>query len=115
VTRIILVVDDEPLVRDATANLLAALGCEVITAGNGNEALGKLKAEPRIELMITDIHMPGLSGYELAEVAKRTRPGLHVILISGRETDGRGFTLIRKPFRASDLTNAISQTTGHLC
>jgi len=38
--------------------------------------------------------MPGLSGYELAEVARRTRPGLQVILLSGRETDGRGFPLV---------------------
>jgi CheY-like chemotaxis protein len=115
VTRIVLVVDDEPLVRDGTADLLTALGCEVITAGNGSEALGKLKAEPRIGLMITDIHMPGLSGYELAEVARRTRPGLQVILLSGRETDGRGFPLVRKPFTESDLTRAIAQTTGGLC
>jgi hypothetical protein len=58
--------------------------------------------------------MPGLSGCELAEVAKRTRPGLQVILLSGRETDGRGFPLIRKPFKESDLTRAITQNTGRL-
>jgi YesN/AraC family two-component response regulator len=108
------VVDDEPLVRDGIADLLTALGCEVITAGNASEALGKLKGELRIELMITDIHMPGLNGYELAEVARRTRSGLQVILLSGRETDGRGFPLIRKPFEESDLTRALTQTTEAL-
>ena len=46
-TRIVLVVDDEPHVRDGIAEL-TALGCEVITAGNGSEALEKLKGEPRI-------------------------------------------------------------------
>ena len=66
--RTVLVVDDEPFVRDATADLLTALDCDVTTAGNGTEALVRLKADARIDLLITDIHMPGLSGYELAEV-----------------------------------------------
>jgi CheY-like chemotaxis protein len=105
------VVDDEPFVLEATADLLRALGCYVITASGGTEALAKLKAQPRIDLLITDIHMPGLSGYELAEVAKRMRPGLHVVLISGRETDGRGFPFLRKPFQETDLTRVVSQTT----
>jgi CheY-like chemotaxis protein len=112
--RRVLVVDDEPFVLDATADLLRALDCDVIAASGGTEALAKLKAEPRIDLLITDIHMPGLSGYELAEVAKRMRPGLQVILISGRETDGRGLPFLRKPFQETDLTRVMSQTTKPL-
>jgi CheY-like chemotaxis protein len=112
--RTVLVADDDHFVLDATADLLRALGCEVIMASDGTEALAQLKAESRINLRITDIHMPGLSGYELAENAKRVRPGLQVILISGRETDGRGFPFIRKPLKETDLTRLMSQATG-LC
>jgi hypothetical protein len=58
--------------------------------------------------------MPGLAGYELAERAKRRRPGLQAILLSGRETEGRGLPLIRKPFLETDLRRVMSKTTG-LC
>jgi DNA-binding NarL/FixJ family response regulator len=74
----------------------------------------KLKAQPWIDVLITYIIMPGLDGYELAEAAKRVKPDLHVILLSGRETDGRGFALIRKSFRENELTRIMSQTAG-LC
>jgi CheY-like chemotaxis protein len=63
---------------------------------------------------MTDINMPGLGGFELAEIAKRLRPGLQVILLSGLEPDGHGMPLIRKPFLESDITRVMRQTTG-LC
>ena len=63
---------------------------------------------------ITDINMPGMDGYELAERAKRMRERLKVIVLSGREQDGSGFPLIRKPFLARDLKRTMAQHTG-LC
>jgi CheY-like chemotaxis protein len=108
----VLVVDDEFLVGLFVSSMLEDLGCEVETALHGNEALGKLADDPRIKLLITDINMPGLSGYEVAERAQRMRPGLKVILLSGAETDPRGLPLIRKPFRRSDLTRVMEATTG---
>jgi CheY-like chemotaxis protein len=83
-------------------------------AGNGTEALAELKADNRIDILMTDINMSGLDGFELAEIAKRLRPGLHVILVSGVEADGHGMPFIRKPFQESDITRVMSQTTG-LC
>jgi CheY-like chemotaxis protein len=71
VARTVLLVDDEALVLESTADMLVSLGCEVIMAGNGTEALAKLKADGRIEILMTDINMPGLGGFELAEIAKR--------------------------------------------
>jgi CheY-like chemotaxis protein len=109
----VLVVDDEPLVLELTTAMLEDVGCEVITATSGTDALAKIAAE-RLDLVITDINMPVLSGYELAERAKGLRPDLQIILMSGRDTDGRGLPLIRKPFLQSDLTSIVSQTVG-LC
>jgi two-component system cell cycle response regulator CpdR len=108
----VLVVDDEFLIVLMVASMLEDLGCEVETAFHGNEALGKLANDPQIELLITDVNMPGLSGYEVAERARGMRHGLKVILLSGAETDPRGLPLIRKPFRRSDLTQVMEATTG---
>jgi CheY-like chemotaxis protein len=112
--RVVLVVDDEPLVRDYTASALADLGCVVIEAHNGTEALKQLAANPQIEILLTDINMPGMGGYELAEKAKRVRTGLKVILLSAGETSSRAYPLVRKPFMQQDLVRVMEQTTG-LC
>jgi CheY-like chemotaxis protein len=63
-------------------------------------------------VLITDINMPGMGGYELAERAKLVRNDLQVILLSGRESDGRGLPLIRKPFLEADLKRVMIRTTG---
>ena len=111
---LILVVDDEPLVLDVTVSMLEDLGCEVIAAASGKDALRKLSMDGRIEVLITDINMPGMDGFELAERARWMREGLKVILLSGRENNGSGFPLIRKPFLTQDLKRTIARHTG-LC
>jgi CheY-like chemotaxis protein len=58
--------------------------------------------------------MPGMNGYELVERAKQARDDLKVIVLSGRETDGRGFPIVRKPFRRHDLLQTMKHNTG-LC
>jgi two-component system, cell cycle response regulator CpdR len=113
-SRVVLVVDDEPLVRSITASMLDEFGCEVVVAANAREALEKLSDDQRIVILITDINMPGMDGYELVEKAKRLREGLKVIVLSGREQDGSGLPLVRKPFLAQDLRRAMAQHTG-LC
>ena len=112
--RRVLVVDDEPLILALTASMLEDLGCEVVTAGGGADALEKLKADRRIELLVTDIQMPGLDGYELAEKARRERPELQVIVCSGRANSESGLPLIRKPFTQEILARVMAHTTG-LC
>jgi CheY-like chemotaxis protein len=65
VGRVILVVDDEPLVLEITASMLEDLGCEVITAPSAKDALEKLSTHAHIEILITDVNMPEMDGYQL--------------------------------------------------
>ncbi len=103
-----LVVDDEFLVALLTASMLEDLGCDVETSVHGNEALEKLAVDPRIEVLITDVNMPGITGYEVAARAQRMRPELKIILLSAAETDPRGWPLVRKPFLQADLTRVMA-------
>ena len=81
--RVVLVVDDEPMVLEVTATMLEDPGCEVVTA-RWQRALSKLSTDDRTEIMITDINTPGMDGYELAENARDMREGLKMIVLSGR-------------------------------
>ena len=94
--------------------MLEDLGCEVITAASGNDALEKLSGDRRIEILITDINMPGMDGYQPAERATQMCGQLRVIMLSGREANGGGFPLVRKPFLAQDLKRTMAWHTG-LC
>lgn len=69
--RAVLVVDDEPLILEMTASMLEELGCEVSTAATGSEALSRLAKDPPIEILITDLNMPGMGGYELGRASGR--------------------------------------------
>jgi two-component system cell cycle response regulator CpdR len=102
VARVVLLVDDEPLVCAVAAMMLEDLGCEVVTASDAADALEKLATNSRIEILITDINMPGMDGYILAQTATQMRD-LKVIMLSGHEHDGGGFPLVRKPFLRDDL------------
>ena len=104
----VLVVDDEALIVQLAASWLEDLGCEVETALNGSEALAKLANDQRIEVLISDVNMPGISGYQVADRAKEMRPELKVILSSGAESDPHGWPLLRKPFLQSDLTRMMT-------
>jgi GntR family transcriptional repressor for pyruvate dehydrogenase complex len=105
----VLVVDDDPLVLDVVARILAVPGCTVLTARDGYEAAQTL-ADRNVDLMITDLKMPGLDGVELGIQAKRMRPHLHIIYITGfsdiakRAQHGR---VLQKPVRLADLLETV--------
>jgi len=81
----ILIVDDERVVRTAMRHVLAKYGYTVLEAANGADALQLIRdrAVP-IDLLVTDVVMPGMSGLALVEAAEREEPGLPVIYISGQ-------------------------------
>jgi len=108
----VLVVDDDPYVLDVIASMLEDVGCDVMTANSGPEALDTLRRADNISILITDINMPGMDGHELAERATRLRPALKVLQLSGRERRRDGFPMIRKPFSEDELARVIQQTTG---
>ena len=87
--RVFLVVDDEPAVREVAALMLEDLGCEVVTAANGSEALHRLAIDARIEAMITDINMPGMDGLTLLGEIKRRWPELPVMMVTAYGDDER--------------------------
>jgi signal transduction histidine kinase len=79
----ILAVDDEPTVLEALADTLAEDGHGVVTAASGREALALLDGGERVDLVITDLGMPGMTGWELARALRTRQPDLPVGLISG--------------------------------
>ncbi|MGY4431185.1 two-component system cell cycle response regulator CpdR [Bradyrhizobium sp. F1.13.1] len=111
-THTVLVVDDDAAVLDVIASMLADIGCDVVCARSGDEALEILSRQQTISILITDINMPGMDGHELAERATRIRPTLKVLQLSGRERRRNGFPLLRKPFSEEDLARVMQQTTG---
>jgi PAS domain S-box-containing protein len=112
----ILLVEDNQQVRGITTTLLERHGFDVQQAGSGEEALPLLeRAEPAIELLITDIVMPGMSGRELYDRASKLRPELPVLFMSGFADQeisiaGQGQAreaFLPKPFKSHDLLSLV--------
>lgn len=111
----ILLVEDDALIRMATADMLSDLGHEVIEAGDGKQAQAILQAQP-IDLLITDIGLPGISGTALAKAARASNADLPVIFATGvtASADDEIFTAVPgavfldKPYSIPRLTEAIA-------
>jgi signal transduction histidine kinase len=109
----ILVVDDDPLIAMNTVDMLEDLGHTVIRANSGHKALQVLETEPTIDLLVTDHAMPGMSGLELAEIARRKWPTLRVLLATGyadlpdkKTTD---LPRLSKPYHQAQLQAEINR------
>src|ERR1700733_2205138 len=87
----VLITEDEPLVRAITVEILQDAGYRVREAGDGRQALEVLES-CAIDLLITDIQMPRMNGYQLAETAMTKWPGLKILLMTGytRESEPEG-------------------------
>jgi PAS domain S-box-containing protein len=113
----VLVVEDEGALRFALTNLLRRNGFEVVEAPDGSSALELLRAGNKIDVMLLDVTLPGVSSREVFEEAQRTRPNLKAILTSAysRETVESRFPgvriarFIRKPFRVLDLMAMLEE------
>ena len=106
--RVVLVVDDDPDVRETIVNLLEPAGFTVIDAASGRQALDVLERDSTIEVLFTDVMMPGISGITLAKRALAMRPDLHVVLTSAYfQGEAEEFPHVRKPFHGDELVRAI--------
>jgi signal transduction histidine kinase/ActR/RegA family two-component response regulator len=109
----ILVVDDDEAVRDATVRMLRRCGYDVLENHSAEPALRRLAGGEAVDLVLSDIVMPGMSGLDLARAVRKLRPSLPFVFISGYadlaslSADLGQLRLIRKPFRSSELIKQI--------
>ncbi|MEE7463582.1 hybrid sensor histidine kinase/response regulator [Methylobacterium fujisawaense] len=114
----VLVVDDEPSVRMLVTDVLGDLGYTAVEAADGAGGLKVLQSDARIDLLVTDVGLPGgLNGRQMADAARVSRPGLKVLFITGYAestllTDGRmepGMAVLTKPFAVDALASRIRE------
>jgi CheY-like chemotaxis protein len=118
----VLLVEDDPTVRSVTSRILRELGYTVVEAGSAAEARSvAAAAAARIDILLTDVVMPGGSGRELADAMTQTHPGLPVVFMSGYTADvilRQGIahdkvTLLSKPFTADALADTLRKALDH--
>ena len=114
----ILVVEDDPFVRSSVILRVESLGYKVVLAVDGREAVMKLRTNPEIDVLFTDIVMPGgMSGWEVAELAQQMRPGLPTVFTSGYALEvlvdqGRApvkSIVLTKPYRKAELAHRLRE------
>ncbi len=113
---VVLMVEDEPTVRENVARMLEALSYRVIRASSGEEALAIIRSDCEIDLLFTDISMPGgINGTVVARQAAKLRPAMPVLLTTGynegvqipRDVALSRINILRKPYRLHELGDAI--------
>ncbi|WP_428309454.1 PAS domain S-box protein [Hydrocarboniphaga sp.] len=115
--RTILVVEDERVVRNLVVEVLSDLGYRVLEAADGPSALKLIDGEIRIDLLLTDIGLPGMNGHLVADAARGKRPGLKVLFMTGYAENAAvssgflapGMQLMTKPFAMSTLATRVSE------
>ncbi len=117
----VLLVEDHPLFRKLTARMLEELGHEVVIAEGTAAALDRCaRAAPPIDLVVSDVALPGMDGFALARLLLRARPALRVLLMSGYDAstlardalDGTRGGFIEKPFKLAALRAEIERLLG---
>jgi CheY-like chemotaxis protein len=109
----VLVVEDEPGVRELIRVVLVRAGHEVVAVAGPHAALAALRRQPAISLMLVDVVMPEMDGYDLVTEARTISTGVHVVFMSAfardttRHSSGDGF--LAKPFTAEALTTIVKQ------
>lgn len=117
---VVLVVEDEPVVRGLIVEVLGELGYRAIEASDGPRALEILQSKRQIDLLITDIGLPGLNGRQVADGARVTRPELQVLFMTGYAENAAlasgfldpGMEMMTKPFTMEALAEKIRQILG---
>ena len=117
---VVLVVEDDPGVRLLVLDLLAELGYQALEAADGAAALPILASSQRIDLLVSDVGLPGLNGRQVAEIGRQYRPGLQVLFMTGYAEHATnlseflepGMQLIAKPFQIDALAQAVRKILG---
>ena len=113
----VVVVEDDPAVRMLVLNVLGELGYTAFEAEDAKSALPLLESAMRVDLLVTDVGLPGMNGRQLAEIARQQRPQLKVLFMTGyaeKAAERQGFLdagmdLMAKPFSIDDLAQKIRQ------
>ncbi|WP_338662436.1 PAS domain-containing protein [Pararoseomonas sp. SCSIO 73927] len=117
----VLVVDDEPTVRMLVMEVLEELGYGAIEAGDGASGLAVLQSDARIDLLVTDVGLPGgMNGRQMADAARVTRPDMEVLFITGYAENAvfrngqldPGMHVLIKPFAMEALASRIKELIG---
>jgi CheY-like chemotaxis protein len=117
-TESVLVVDDEPLLRALAVRTLGGAGYRCLEAADAAEAMQVVEREQgRLDLVVTDVVMPGMSGGSLGDQLAVTRPGLRVLYTSGYTDEdasrrgllARGKPFLQKPFSPNDLAHRVRE------
>lgn len=115
---VVLVIDDDPTVRMLVSEVLTDLGYAVMEAPDGPSGLKTLESDARIELLITDVGLPGgINGRQVADAARVKRPDLKVLFITGYAENavigkrrlGEGMFVVTKPFQLDMLAQRIRE------
>src|ERR671932_1337619 len=111
----ILIVEDEPFIRMAAADIVSDIGVTPLEAADAGEALALLGDPPEIRLLFTDVNMPGMDGVAPARRARELRPDVQVIVTSGRraiplEQLPENGTFLPKPYGSEQLTSVVEQS-----
>ncbi|MGJ7516417.1 ATP-binding protein [Pseudomonas baetica] len=113
----VLIVEDDPAVRVLVSTVLSELGYGFVEAGDADSAMPILDSGQRIDLMISDVGLPGMNGRQLAEISRQYRPGLKVLFITGYAEHAAvrggfldpGMQMITKPFTFDLLTAKVRE------
>jgi DNA-binding response OmpR family regulator len=117
--RRILIVDDDPTIRVLVKEIVSGIGYQPVAVADGIQAM-RFLTRNNIDLMISDVNLPGISGLELLRWSKAQKPGLPVILMSGESraawvpaaTENRADAVFSKPFYLHDFSRAIHNLMG---
>ena len=110
----VLVVEDDPAVRLLVVDVLEMFGYRTLAAAEGDAATKILTSATRIDLLVTDVGLPGINGRQLADVARQHRPGLKVLFMTGYAEQAAssgfldtGMDMISKPFAIDHLATRV--------
>jgi len=115
----ILVVEDDPRVSRSTVHALEELGYRPIACSSGGEALDLLGRGEHVDLVVTDVMMPEMTGPELVRILSRRHAGINVLFVTGYvgeagdAEDLSGYDMLRKPFTVAALAGAVASALSH--